>query len=72
MSIQGIWQAAGMAEQFISGLNDNGMINEILKIVDTLEDIEDATSKFVFLWACRIEAQRVQKLALNDIEEERI
>ena len=31
-------------EQFISGCNDDGMIGEILKEVDTLEDIEDTTS----------------------------
>ena len=35
----------------------------------TLEDIEDATSEHVLLWACRVEVQRIQKSALDDIKE---
>ena len=31
-----------LTQQFMSGLNGNGMVSEILKDVSTLEDIEDA------------------------------
>ena len=37
-----------LTEQFISGLNDDGRIDEILKD----DDIEDATRKLEFLWVC--------------------
>ena len=39
-----------LTEQFINGLDDEGMINEIQREVSTLEDIEDATSETVVLW----------------------
>ena len=38
-----------LTEQLIIGLNDGGMINEILKEVATLEDIEDVTRKHVLM-----------------------
>ena len=36
-------------EQFISGLIDAGMIDEILREVGTLEDTEDSMSECVLL-----------------------
>ena len=45
------------------------MINETLREVLALEDINDATSKCVVLWGQWIEAQRVQKEALDNITE---
>ena len=57
-----------MTQQFISGPNDDEMIDEILKELAMLEDIEYITSEHV-LWACRVEAQKVQQSALNDIKE---
>ena len=45
------------------------MIEEILKELATLEDTEDTTSEHVLLWAYKVEAQRVQISALNDIKE---
>ena len=50
-----------LMEQFISGFNDDGMINEILKEVATLKGIKDAPSKHVLLWVHRIKVQRAQK-----------
>ena len=47
-----------LTEQSISGLNDNGMIDEILGEVATIEDIEHAISEHVLLWAHRVEVQR--------------
>ena len=35
-----------LTEQFIPGLDDDGMINEIQREVSTLEDIDDATSEW--------------------------
>ena len=40
-----------LIEQFISRLNDGGMVEEILEKVATLEDIEDTMSEHVLLWA---------------------
>ena len=63
-NMTGYWQ-----NNFISGINDDGMIDEILKEVAMLEDTEDATSECVLLWVHRVEEHRVQKSALNDIRE---
>ena len=56
-----------LAEQFIHGLDENGMIIEILRKVSTLEGNNDAMSERVLLWAPNIEAQRAQKEVLNNI-----
>ena len=58
-----------LTEQFIKGLDDEGITSEILNEVSTLENIEYATSERVLLWAQREEVQRVQKVALNNIKE---
>ena len=58
-----------LTEQFINGLNDEWMVYEKLKEVAILEDTKDATCECVLLWACRVEAQRVQKSSLNEIKE---
>ena len=58
-----------LTEQYINGLNNDGMGDEILKEVVMLEDTEDTTSEHVSLWVCRVEAQRKQKSALYEIKE---
>ena len=58
-----------LTEQFICGLNEDGMISEILNEVATLEDIKDATGECILLWAHRVEALRAHKSALSDIKE---
>ena len=45
------------------------MVSEILREVPTLEDIKDATSGNLLLLTQRVEAQRTQKVALNNIKE---
>ena len=45
------------------------MISEILRVVLTLEDIEDATSERVLIWVQRVEVQRAQMVVLNNIKE---
>ena len=50
-------------------VQDNSMIDEFLKEVATLENIEDAMSEHVLLWACMLVALRMQKSELNNIKE---
>ena len=45
------------------------MISEILREMSALEYINDATNERILLWAQRVEAQRVQKEALDNMEE---
>ena len=49
-----------LTKEFISGLIDDGMIDEILKGVAVLEDISDVTCEHVLFWALRIEEQRAK------------
>ena len=56
-------------EEFSSGLDDEGMINEILREVSLLEDINDAISERILLWTWRIEAHRLQKETLDNMKE---
>ena len=56
-------------EEFIGGVNDEGMTEDILRELATLEDIEEATTEHVLTWACRVEVQRTQGIALNTIME---
>ena len=51
------------------GLDDEGMISEILKEVSVLEGINAGTRKKVLLWSPGVEAQGVQKEALDSIKE---
>ena len=51
------------------GLDHKGMISEIPREVSVLQDINDTTSDRVLLWAQRVEAQRAQKEALENIKE---
>ena len=46
--------------QFRQWLDDDN-ISEILREVSTLEDIEDANSESVLLWAQRVEAQGTER-----------
>ena len=58
-----------LTEQFIGGLNDNGIIDEILREVTMLVDIEEAISACVLTLVHRLEANRAQRSALNNIKE---
>ena len=50
-----------LTEQFIHVLDDGVIIGEILRKLKALEDIIEATSDKIVMWAQRVEAQRVQK-----------
>ena len=56
-----------LTKKFIHGLENEGMISGILREVSPLDDINDASSKLVLLWAQRVESQGVQKEALDNI-----
>ena len=58
-----------LTEQFIHGLHGESMISENLRKVSLMEDINDVTSKRKLPWVQRVEAQRVQKEALDSIKE---
>ena len=57
-----------LKEQFIHGLNDKVMLDEIIREL-TSKSSEQTTSEDVLVWAKRVEAQRVQASVLNDITE---
>ena len=47
-----------LTEKSIQGLDDKGMLSEILREVIVLEDIDDTTSEWVLLWTQRVEGKR--------------
>ena len=58
-----------LTEQFINRLNDDGMVDEILKEANILQDIEDASCEYVLLWAFRLDMPRAQNPAINEIKQ---
>ena len=56
-----------LKEQFIHGLNDKIMLEEIIRELTARNNDEQTTSKGVLAWAIRIEAQQAQAAILNDI-----
>ena len=58
-----------LKEQFIHGLNDKCMLDEIIREITTKNNDEQVTSKGILIWVRRIEAQRAQAAVLNNITE---
>ena len=58
-------------EQFIHGLNDKGMLEEIIKELTATKNNYHITSAGVLAWAKRVEAQRAQAAVLNMLTESR-
>ena len=58
-----------LKEQFINGLNDKVMLDEIIRELTSKTSSEQMTSKNVLALAKRVKAQRVQVSILNDITE---
>ena len=56
-----------LKEQFIHGLNDKTMLDEVVRQLTTKNINEQMTSEDVLIWAKRIEAQRMQVAILSDI-----
>ena len=60
-----------LKEQFIHGVNDKCMLEEIIKELTTTKDDDQISSEGVLAWAIRVEAQRAQAAVLNTIMESR-
>ena len=58
-----------MKEQFIHGLNDTDMLEEIIKELTKTCKNEEITSENAFFWAKRVEAQRAQYTFMNSLTE---
>ena len=58
-----------LKEQFIHGLNDKCMLDEIIRELTTENNNEQVTNKGVLIWVKRIEAQRAHTAILNNITE---
>ena len=58
-----------LKEQFIHGLNDRVMLDEILRELMVKNNSEQINSEDILLWARQIKAQRAQAAILNDITE---
>ena len=56
-------------EQFIHGLNDKVMLDEVIRELTAKSNNEQMTSEGILAWAKRVEAQWVQATILNDITE---
>ena len=60
-----------LKEQFIHGLNDKCMLDEIIKELTTTKNKDCITSGGVLAWAKRVELQRAQVAVLNTLMESR-
>ena len=58
-----------LKEQFIHGLNDKTMLDEVIRQLTAKDNNEQTTSKDVLVWAKRIEVLWAQAAILNDITE---
>ena len=58
-----------LKEQFIHGLNDRCMLDEVIRQLTAKNNDEQVTSEGMLIWAKRIEVQRVQATMLNNITE---
>ena len=58
-----------LKEQFIHGLNDKHMLEEIIKELTATSNDDCMTSLGVLAWAKRVEAQRVLPVLLNTLTE---
>ena len=58
-----------LKEQFIHRLNDNSMLDEVIRELTAKSNNEQTTSEDVSVWAKRIEAQWAHAAILSDITE---
>ena len=58
-----------LKEEYIHGLNDKTMLQEVIGELTARNNDEKTISKGVLAWAKRIEVQQVQAAILNDITE---
>ena len=60
-----------LKEQFIHGLNDKYMLEEIIKELTAIKNDDHITSGGILVWAERVEAQKAQAAVLNMSTESR-
>ena len=58
-----------LKEQFIHGINDKNMLEEIIKELMTVKSDEQIISQNVLAWAKRVEAQRAQAAVMSTINK---
>ena len=58
-----------LKEQFIHGLNDKMMLDEVIRELTTKGSNNQTTSEDVLIWAKGVEAQRMQAAILSDITD---
>ena len=58
-----------LKEQFIHGLNDKNMPEEIIKELTKVRGVDQITSGNVLAWAKRVEVQRAQAAVMSTITE---
>ena len=56
-------------EQFIHGLNNKMMLDEVIREIITKGSNDQTTSEDMLIWAKRVEAQRMQAAILSDITD---
>ena len=56
-----------LKEQFMHGLNDKVMLDEVIRELTAKSNDEQMTSKCILAWAKRVEVQQMQATILNDI-----
>ena len=58
-----------LKEQFIHGLNDKAMLDEVIRELTTKGSNDQTMSEDVLIWAKRVEAQWMQAVILSDITD---
>ena len=58
-----------LKEQFIHGLNDKAMLDEVVRELTAKNSSKQTNSEDVLLWARQIKAQRAQAAILNNLTE---
>ena len=58
-----------LKEQFIHGLNDTEMLEEIIKELTKIHENEEITSEDVLSWVKRVKVQRAQSTIMNILTE---
>ena len=58
-----------LKEQFIHGLNDKHILEEIIKKITATSNDDHITSGGVLAWVTRVETQRMQAVVLNTLTE---
>ena len=58
-----------LKEQFIHGLNNKMMLDEVIRELTTKGSNDQAISEDLLIWAKRVEAQRLQAVIQSDITD---